>query len=713
MKRLNVILLSLLACIFLFSFGTFAASDNNYTVEEVTALLESIDTLQQMQDKRSSYTVNKHYNANNASIVASHQKARNNYETYLEEMFAKRKAAEEAYNSLSVAEKNQIPVSLTSKLNNKLDTVLSDEPFSITKADNEYTYQLISPNFMVYEVSSSYIKTGDVAGTFVLVDTTTSGDTWTADGLYKYGEVNYDLGYCCDLLTLPANGTHYKITNLENSKYYDKSSAEKIRAITEISYPFLTIEEMKQELIKGGLDEEFVATLTRSDLITSVQMAIWAFANVNDSEFSFENVTHYGGTLRMKNHPYIPKLLHDYTNECWTWWSQKAAYRTFDERTETRVNRLVEHLCSLTPKEVSYAQTVITDLEVVKTELVDYKNDIYDITMYISLNGGSENDDLKIQAISYSENEDGTKNITETIDCKAVLKDGTYTFNISAKDGDIIEIIVEGNQMLPKGAYFYDAGSREISQAMVGITEGPKAIKVSKNILFVADMVKVPVEDIEITASEVTLVNGEKLQLAITVKPEDATIKEVTFQSSDETVATVDEKGNITTIAPGVATITITSVDNPIIKKEVIINVKEFIVEPEPEPGPVIPPVVIPRKHYIAFGKTDGIGWYEVSINGGDFFPQGPNSTLEVDEGSVLVVRVQDMGIDDEFDFYVNGERMESVANTITVVVDGYMLIGALSMDVDVPDPIESLNWFQRIIRAIKDFFNWLVSLFK
>ena len=127
---------------------------------------------------------------------------------------------------------------------------------------------------------------------------------------------------------------------------------------------------------------------------------------------------------------------------------------------------------------------------------------------------------------------------------------------------------------------------------------------------------------------------------------------------------------------------------------------------------PIVPSV--PKKFHITFGKTDGIGWYEVSVNGGDFFPQGPNSTLEVMEGSVLVVRVQDMWIDDEFDFYVNGKKVPvDPANTITVVVDGYMLIGALSMDVEVPDVEESLNIFQKIANLFKQFINWIRGWFK
>ena len=148
------------------------------------------------------------------------------------------------------------------------------------------------------------------------------------------------------------------------------------------------------------------------------------------------------------------------------------------------------------------------------------------------------------------------------------------------------------------------------------------------------------------------------------------------FKSSNENVVKVDFRGNVTAVGIGVTTITVDLGGGDIRSIPVAV-------------------VAAPAKHHICFGKTDGIGWYEVSVNGGDTIIQGPNSTLEVYEGSVLVIRVKDLWIDDEFDFYVNGKRMESVANTITVVVDGYMLIGALSMDTDVPDVEESLNLFQ------------------
>lgn len=755
-----------------------STAEASFTVEEVVSMLEGIDTLQQMQDKRSTFKVTKHYNAANASVVAMHDTARIGYETYVADMFAAREAAQQAFDSLTDEQKSEIDPALVAKLNDELPTVFNTQTFPITKTDDEYSYQLISPKFMVYEVSNAFIKTGDVAGTFMLVDTNKTGDTWTPDGIYSYGESNYELTYCCDLLTLPTDGTHYKRTNLEASDYYNEASAAKIRAIVQTAYPFLTIDEMKAELIEGGMDADVVASLTRSDLITGVQMAIWAYANVNDENFSYENVTSYGGSLRMRNHPYIPKIMHDYTNECWNWWSQSAAYRSFDPAVEPRVNALVDYLCALEPVSAEKDQIVISQIKVADAQLINLDDDVYYISLQVICNGGGNAlDKLNIAAVSYSVDENGTMIVEDSALTPAVYNDGAYSINIRAKSGDNISVVIEGQQMLAKGAYFYDAGSREISQAMVGVSEGFTNVSAKCEILFTADLVKVNVTDIETGLQEpVSVTEGEGMKINVTVKPENATVKDVIFTSSDETVATVDENGNVIALREGECIITVTSADNPAVYKEIHITVNrktytievadELILQPDDvknlnvlvtptvdasmitysvddesvvsvdadgnvtalRPGAanititvggdvkVVRVVVlapVKKTHHICFGKTDGIGWYEVSVNGGDFFPQGPNSTLEVEDGSVLVVRVQDMWIDDNFTFYVNGKKVKpEVANTITLVVDGYMLIGALSMDVEVPDVEESLNWFQKLIKSIKDFFNWLGSLF-
>ena len=115
-------------------------------------------------------------------------------------------------------------------------------------------------------------------------------------------------------------------------------------------------------------------------------------------------------------------------------------------------------------------------------------------------------------------------------------------------------------------------------------------------------------------------------------------------------------------------------------------------------------------KNYILFGKTDGIGWYQVSKDGGKTYDiVFGNSTYEVEYGTEIIVKAGDV-MGDAFTFYVNGDAIKPDENgNLVITVNGYMLIGAIGIDPDidfeVPDVEESLNWFQRIIKAIKDFF--------
>ena len=123
-------------------------------------------------------------------------------------------------------------------------------------------------------------------------------------------------------------------------------------------------------------------------------------------------------------------------------------------------------------------------------------------------------------------------------------------------------------------------------------------------------------------------------------------------------------------------------------------------------------------EHHIVFGKTDGIGWYKVSQDGGNTWDiVFGNSTYEVPNGTEIIIRAGDI-MGDSFTFYVNGNAVKPDENNeIKLTVNGYMLIGAIGIDPDidfeVPDVEESLNWFQRLIKSIKDFFAKIGSWFK
>ena len=75
------------------------------------------------------------------------------------------------------------------------------------------------------------------------------------------------------------------------------------------------------------------------------------------------------------------------------------------------------------------------------------------------------------------------------------------------------------------------------------------------------------------TAAELN--EGETLQLAATVLPENATDKSVTWTSSDEAVATVNNNGLVTAVAPGTATITATTNDGSNLSANCVVNVPQ------------------------------------------------------------------------------------------------------------------------------------------
>ena len=73
--------------------------------------------------------------------------------------------------------------------------------------------------------------------------------------------------------------------------------------------------------------------------------------------------------------------------------------------------------------------------------------------------------------------------------------------------------------------------------------------------------IAVPVESVSLDKTTLGLTKGETAQLTATVLPETATNRNVTWSSNAPGVATVDSSGKVTAVAPGTATITVTTED--------------------------------------------------------------------------------------------------------------------------------------------------------
>ena len=85
----------------------------------------------------------------------------------------------------------------------------------------------------------------------------------------------------------------------------------------------------------------------------------------------------------------------------------------------------------------------------------------------------------------------------------------------------------------------------------------------------------VPVESVLITQNDLTLKESQTSKLTATVYPENANNKKITWSSSDDSVATVSSTGLVTAVAPGTATITVTSEYDNSIKDSITVTVLE------------------------------------------------------------------------------------------------------------------------------------------
>lgn len=111
-----------------------------------------------------------------------------------------------------------------------------------------------------------------------------------------------------------------------------------------------------------------------------------------------------------------------------------------------------------------------------------------------------------------------------------------------------------------------------------GLSSGRDAL--DKDIYFTFTTAPILVEEITFGDSTAQLKPGETKDLTATVLPENATDKNMTWTSSDESVAKVSGSGTITAVNPGKATITATAQDGSGISAACEITVNPIVEDP-------------------------------------------------------------------------------------------------------------------------------------
>lgn len=107
--------------------------------------------------------------------------------------------------------------------------------------------------------------------------------------------------------------------------------------------------------------------------------------------------------------------------------------------------------------------------------------------------------------------------------------------------------------------YTYNTAGTYSVKLTVSNTAGSDEL-IENDYITVSDLV-VAVTGVSITEGDQTLEKGTTVQLTAVVEPENATNKNKTWSSDDETVATVSATGLVTGVAEGTATITVTTQD--------------------------------------------------------------------------------------------------------------------------------------------------------
>lgn len=211
----------------------------------------------------------------------------------------------------------------------------------------------------------------------------------------------------------------------------------------------------------------------------------------------------------------------------------------------------------LTNEEYHYSKDVETDSSFIFNELMP--NTVYDFTLYdIDVTPSKV-----VFASSYMTK--ANDSYTAVISNTHITKD-TITFDIAYEGEGIdfvtIDVMDENNNII----YHYE-GAR-INQVTLARTEGSSyncKVAINGQVIhleaLVNEEVVVPVSGITLNKTSLELKVSEKETLIASVLPTNASNKNVTFESSNSSIASVDGNGLITGVSVGKTTIVVTTVE--------------------------------------------------------------------------------------------------------------------------------------------------------
>lgn len=123
--------------------------------------------------------------------------------------------------------------------------------------------------------------------------------------------------------------------------------------------------------------------------------------------------------------------------------------------------------------------------------------------------------------------------------------------------------VIAGDETVTDGVEFSSSDSKIVKinndNELVAVSDGKATITAKYDGMEATADIRVitPIKTINFTTTNSTIRVGKDLQMKLKITPSDAYIDTLKYSSSDEEIATVDNSGIVTGIAPGKVTITV------------------------------------------------------------------------------------------------------------------------------------------------------------
>ncbi len=242
-----------------------------------------------------------------------------------------------------------------------------------------------SPNYLYYKPSSHTLTSNTLsdssAVTFLLAPASSYTNNWKPSVKEWSAENpgNYVVAYCSDSQTYSSSsGENYMTYTLDKSRFADPEQRRTLDGIIKHAYPFLTSQQMKDQLAnayKNGEIKVDVRDCKESEFIAAAQWAIWDTTNVTgtfDSVSISGSIPNWGKTWNNLTYDQIGHSTNNSTNKSHVkairdWLvSQKTPVALEVSDYDAEVERTKEGLYNLDV-------TVNLNRQVIKDEEVDVK----------------------------------------------------------------------------------------------------------------------------------------------------------------------------------------------------------------------------------------------------------------------------------------------------------------------------------------------------